>query len=119
MNITKRERETLNGRVPGGPELNDAIRSYVRTYALWHGRQQAAETFGVSRHTLWRFLERGHMGRAVPCAVIDAVGGSAQAIEAATRELVVRRPVRRRDPAPRLLSPRSLRTHFCWCAPHR
>ena len=35
VNITKREGETLNGRVPGGPELNDAIRSYVRTYALW------------------------------------------------------------------------------------
>ena len=83
--------------------LNDAIRSYVRTYVLWHGRRQAAEAFGVSRHTLWRFLERGHMGRAVPCAVIDAVGGSSQTIEAATRELAVRRLVRRRDPAPRPL----------------
>ena len=43
------------------------------------------------------------MGRAVPCAVIDAVGGSSQTIEAATRELAVRRLVRRRDPAPRPL----------------
>ena len=43
------------------------------------------------------------MGRAVPCAVIDTVGGSAQAIEAATRELVTWRPVRRREPAPRPL----------------
>ena len=87
----------------GDGDLNDAIRSYVRTYVLWHGRQQAAETFGISRHTLWRFLERGHVGRAVPCAVIDAVGGSARAIEAATRELAAGRPVRRRDPAPRPL----------------
>ena len=89
MNTTKREGETLNGRVPGGPELNDAIRDYVRTYVLWHGRQQAAKTFSVSRHTLWRFLERGHVGRAVPCAVIDTVGGSIEAVEAATQRLVV------------------------------
>ena len=94
---------TLGKAASADGDLNDAIRSYVRTYVLWHGRQQAAEAFGVSRHTLWRFLERGHVGRAVPCAVIDAVGGSAQAIEAATRELAVRRPVRRRDPAPRPL----------------
>ena len=65
--------------------------------------ERVAETFGISRHTLWRFLERGYVGRAVPSAVIDAVGGSAQAIEAATRELGVRRPIRRRDPAPRPL----------------
>ena len=84
-------------------DLNDAIRNYVRTYVLWHGRQRASEFFGVSRHTLWRFLERGHMGRAVPCAVIDAVGGSVEVIEAATRELAAWRPVRRRDPAPRPL----------------
>ena len=31
---------------------DDAIRSYVWTYVLWHGRQQAAETLGVSCHTL-------------------------------------------------------------------
>ena len=62
-------------------DLNDAIRSYMRTYVLWHGRQRAAETFNVSRHTLWRFLERGHVGRAVPCAVIDTVGGNVEVIE--------------------------------------
>ena len=45
--------------------LTDAIRRYVRTYALWHGRAKAAETFGVSRHTLWRCLEHGRLG--LPC----------------------------------------------------
>ena len=86
----------MNGRVLCGSELNNAIRSYVRAYVLWHGRQRAAETLGVSRQTLWRFLERGHLGRAVPCAVKDAVGGSVQVIEAAARELVTIRPVRSR-----------------------
>ena len=100
---TERGTPTLGKAASADGDLNDAIRSYVRTYVLWHGRRQAAETLGVSRHTLWRFLERGHVGRAVPCAVIDAVGGSAQAIEAATRELVTWRPVRRRDSAPRPL----------------
>ena len=94
---------TLGKAASADGGLNDAIRSYVRTYVLWHGRQRAAETLGVSRHTLWRFLERGHVGRAVPRAVIDAVGRSSQAIEAATRELAARRPVLRRDPAPRPL----------------
>ncbi len=68
-------------------DLNDAIRSYVRAYALWHGRPQAARRFGVSRHTLWRFLERGHLGRSLPSAVTGAVGDDPQAIYAATEEL--------------------------------
>ncbi|MXZ89864.1 MAG: hypothetical protein F4W95_10070 [Chloroflexi bacterium] len=34
-----------------GPTLNDAIRDHVRTYALWHGRPQAAQHFGVPRHS--------------------------------------------------------------------
>ena len=117
MNTTKREGETLNGRVPGGPELNDAIRGYVRTYVLWHGRQQAAETLGISRHTLWRFLERSHVGRAVPCAVIDTVGGSAQAIEAATRETGYLAVSPETGPCTAPAAPRPWRIPFCWCAP--
>ena len=31
-----------------GDDLDYAIRDYVRTYILWHGRAKAAETFGVS-----------------------------------------------------------------------
>ena len=43
-----------------------AVRDYVRAYASLHGRRKAAEDLGVSRHTLWRFLERGHM-QGAPC----------------------------------------------------
>ena len=49
-------------------DLNKAIRSYVRTYVLWHGRAKTAETFGVSRHTLWRCLQRGQLGLSLPRA---------------------------------------------------
>ena len=80
-------------------DLEDAIREYLRTYVLWRGIRQATATFGVSRHTLWRFLERGHTGRAVPAAVLDMVGDSAEALEAATwaipavERVLVSRPV--------------------------
>ena len=80
--------ETTRNTVSENPALDDAIRSYVRAYALWHGRPQAAQRFGVSRHTLWRFLERGHLGRSLPRAVTGAVGDDLQAIDAATEELV-------------------------------
>ncbi len=69
---------------PAEDELDYAIREYVRTYVRWRGRQKTMETFGVSRHTLWRFLDRGHLGRALPRAVLDSVGDSIEAIEAAT-----------------------------------
>ena len=64
--------------------LDDAVREYVRTYVLWRGRRRAAEEFGVSRHTLWRFLERGHVGRALPRAVMDMAGDSVETLESAT-----------------------------------
>ena len=69
---------------PAEDELDYAIREYVRTYVRWRGRQKTMERFGVSRHTLWRFLEGGHMGRALPRAVLDSVGDSIEAIDAAT-----------------------------------
>ncbi len=77
-------------------ELTYPIREYVRTYALLYGRNQAAEEFGISRHTLWRFLERGHMGRALPRAALKSVGMSADApssgtvktLKAATQRLI-------------------------------
>ena len=64
---------------------------------------KAAETLGVSRHTLWRFLERGHAGRAVPAAVLSSVGGSVGAIKAATFELIIDLEGLRPDPALRHL----------------
>ena len=66
------------------PDLNEAIRDYVRTYARRHGRRKTTENFGVSRHTLWRFLDRGHMGRALPKAVMNRVGESVEEVDAAT-----------------------------------
>ena len=76
-------------RTPGkraslDPELEDAIREYLRTYVVWRGIRQAMATFGVSRHTLWRFLRRGHTGRVLPRAVLDSVGDSVEVLEAAT-----------------------------------
>ena len=69
---------------PAYDVLDCAIRDYIHTYAFWRGRRKAMERFGVSRHTLWRFLDRGHMGRALPRAVLDTVGDSIEAIDAAT-----------------------------------
>ena len=80
------------------PDLEGAVRAYLRTYVLWRGIRQATATFGVSRHTLWRFLRRGHTGRALPSAVLDTVGDSIEALEAATwaipavERLVANRP---------------------------
>ena len=89
MITTERGTLCLDRAASADDDLNAAIRSYERTYVLWHGRQQAAETFGVSRHTLWRILERGYVGRAVPDVVLNAVGGSVEAVEATTQRLVV------------------------------
>ena len=69
-------------------DLECAIRHYVQTYADWRGTQKAMERFGVSRQTLWRFLERGHLGRALPKSVLDSVGNSVEAIDAATWAVV-------------------------------
>ena len=66
------------------PDLEDAIREYLRTYVVWRGIRQATATFGVSRHTLWRFLERGHTGLVLPRAVLGTVGDSVEVLEAAT-----------------------------------
>ena len=64
-----------NTQIPAADEtaagdLDDAIRNHVRAYAQWHDRAKAAERFGVSRHTLWRCLERRRLGRSLPRAVI-------------------------------------------------
>ncbi len=93
----------MNGTTQTGPRLERAVRGYVRAYASLHGRRKAAEYLGVSRHTLWRFLERGHMGRALPSAVLTSVGGSVREIEAATFELIIDLEGLRPDPALRSL----------------
>ena len=84
MTISEPGTRTLGKSASLDPDLEDAIREYLRTYIMWRGIQQATATFGVSRHTLWRFLERGHTGRALPRAVMDSVGDSVEVLEAAT-----------------------------------
>ena len=92
-----------NGTTQAGPHLERAVREYVRAYSALHGRRKAAEHLGVSRHTLWRFLERGHTGRAVPSAVLSSVGESTRAIGEATFELIIDLEGLRPDPALRSL----------------
>ena len=75
----------------------------MRAYASLHGRRRATEDLGVSRHTLWRFLERGHTGRSVLSAVLNAVGGNVAAVEAATFEIIIDLEGLRPDPALRSL----------------
>ena len=89
VNTTQQTAETLNGRGQGGPEFKRAVRDYVRAYVWRHGRPKTAADLGVSRHTLWRFLERGNMGGAVPSSVLSSVGGSVRAIERARQQLLI------------------------------
>ena len=95
------------------PDLADAIREYLRTYVMWRGIRQAAATFSVSRHTLWRFLRRGHTGRALPRAVMGIVDDSVEVLEAAIWDIVAaERLVARRPAAKPVLSPYPLITRI-------
>ena len=93
----------MNDATQTGPDPERAVRHYVRAYVWRHGRRKTAEVLGVSRHTLWRFLERGHMGRAMPSAVLNAVGGNIATLEAATLEIIIDLEGLRPDPALRPL----------------
>ena len=70
-------------------ELINPIRVYARAYVWRHSRRGAVEEFRLTPHTLWRFLKGGHMERALPRAVLGAVGVSVDALEVATQELVL------------------------------
>ena len=52
------------------------IRCYLKEHAWRHGQGRTAERFGVSRQTLWRFVDREQASRRLPRAVLDSVGGS-------------------------------------------
>ena len=97
---TKRARCTRTQATTTDQDLSTAIRAYVRAYVQRHGQQHAAHVFGVSRTTLWRCLARGHLGRALPRAVLDPVGGSVAALQAATRALAPPVPSLRPAPVP-------------------
>ena len=101
--VTEPRTRPLNGTIQAGPALERAVRDYVRAYERLHGRRKAAEDLGVSRHTLWRFLERNHTGRAVPSAVLSSVGENVREIEAATYEVIIDLEGLRPDPALRSL----------------
>ncbi len=72
------------------PRLVDAIGDYLHAHIERHGRGRTAAAFGVSRHTLWRFLDRGQVGRALPQAVLDRVGPDLDTVDAATQTLLAR-----------------------------
>ena len=103
MIVTKPQRRAMNDATQTGPDLERAVRDYVRAYVWRHGRRKTAEVLGVSRHTLWRFLERRQRGRAVPSAVLSSVGGTMAALEAATLESIIDLEGLRPDPALRPL----------------
>ena len=69
------------------PDLYDAISDYLLAHVERHGHARTAEAFGVSRHTLWRFLERGQPGRALPRAVMARAGDTPRKLAAATHAL--------------------------------
>ena len=69
-------------------QLTDAIWIYLSVCTHKHGQQRTAERFGVSRQTLWRFLERDQDGRRLPRAVLGSVGDSVEALAAATDSLL-------------------------------
>ena len=85
------------------PELFYAISDYLLAHIERHGHARTAEAFGVSRHTLWRFLERGQPGRALPRAVMARAGDTPRRLAAATRTL---RGDTRPAPLERLRAPR-------------
>ena len=103
MIVMEPRTRTLNGTAQPESDLRNAIRPYVRAYVWRHGQRKTAEVLGVSCHTLWRFLERGHMGRSLPRAVVDAVGDSVRAIEAAALEIIIDLEGLRPDPTLRPL----------------
>ena len=69
-------------------ELIDAIWDYLNVCTQKHGHARTAERFGVSRQTLWRFLDRDQDGRRLPRAVLSSVGESVEALVAATDSLI-------------------------------
>ncbi len=103
MIVAEPKTQESNGTAQAGPHLERAVREYVRAYDRQHGRRKTAEHLGVSRHTLWRFLERGHTGRSVPQAVLSKVGNNVKAIQAATFEIIIDLEGLRPDPALRSL----------------
>lgn len=69
-------------------QLIGAIWDYLNACTMKNGQQRTAERFGVSRQTLWRFLDRDKTGRRLPRAVLGSVGDNVEALVAATDSLI-------------------------------
>ncbi len=82
---------------PVVPELQRAIRLYMEAYVLRHGRVRTAAHLDVSRHTLWRYLDRRSAGYAVTQAVISRFGEDPGRIDEA-RYAVLAEPTASFDP---------------------
>lgn len=63
-------------------------------YALCRSRPQAAQHFGVSRHTLCPCLERGYLGYSSIGAVFMAVGKAPDTVVAVAWAMTASRQIR-------------------------
>jgi len=96
-------------------ELDDVIRRHLNEHARLHSQVRKAKRFGVSRQTLWRFPERGQIGRRLPLAALEKLGRGVEGLEMATRGLSVEPASRIRPPPTRSLSDELLDAllHLC------
>ena len=101
MVVTKPRTRSLKGTTLAGPDLERTIWKNIRTFEWRYDRRKAADDLYVSRHTLWRFLKRGHVGRDVPSAVLNTVGGNIAALEAAALEIIIDLETKREAMSPK------------------
>ena len=99
MSATEIETRIRPKKTRMDPELVSIIRDFVWHYVRRRGRQRTAEAFGVSRQTLWRYLEYGLEGSSLPSVVMRSVGGSIKGLEGAWRELIGDLPPPEVDPS--------------------
>ncbi len=103
MTATTKAKPKQRAGSTSDPALPLAIQSYVRTYARCYGLKQTAHDLGVSRHTLWRFLNQNHMGRSIPRAVLRSVGHTAETLRIASLILTYKAKQRGPDSVERSL----------------
>ena len=83
MITSEQKTRSQTNATPTDGELLESILGNLQAYE-WRYRRQRAEASRVSRYTLWRFLQRGHVGRSLPGEVLSAVGGGIEALAVAT-----------------------------------
>ena len=86
--------EATQNTAAENPAPNDVIYGYVLAYAPWPGSLGSVRHLGVSRHTLWRCLERGHPGHSQLGAVTKAVGDTPNTVVAVAWVMIARRQIR-------------------------